>query len=129
MNNTIYYFDFSKKGIDLFGVKDVPIIKNGQAIREAVFNLLSTQKGSVPMYPERGIDLDRLLFEPIDDITTELISSEIKNGLKTFENRIYDIKINIESAEDNHTYDIEVSFKILYNNETEVLKFNSSKLR
>ena len=129
MTISTYYFDFSKKGLDLFGTQDVPVVKNGQAIREAVFNLLSTQKGSVPMHPERGIDLDRLLFEPIDDITTELISTEIRDGLKTFEKRIYDIEVNIVPSEDIHSYDIEVSFKIVYNNETEVLKINSSKLR
>ena len=126
---TTYYFDFSKKGQDLFGNKDIPVIKDDQAIREAVYNLLLTPIGSVPMYPERGINIDRFLFEPIDDITASIMAYEIEKGLTTFEQRIKDVIVEVTPLYEDNGFVIDVSFAINFTSNRSKVQLKFSKIR
>ena len=128
MANT-YYFDFSKKGVDYLGNQDIPVIKNDQAIKEAVLNLLSTEVGSRPMHPTYGIGLDRYLFEPIDDITADLISFEVQLGLERFEPRINNINVEVIPDEDSLSFSLTVGFDIVYSGSSEVLEIDFKKIR
>lgn len=129
MSTTTFYFDFSKKGQDLLGNQDVPIMINDQAIKESIINLLSTEIGSRPMNPTYGVNLDKYLFEPIDEITSDLLSFEISNALDAFESRINNVKVNVTPTEDELSYTIDISFGITYTNGTEVLSIDFKKIR
>ena len=95
MKKPTYYFDFSKKGQDYLGIKDIPVIKNDQAVKEGIINLLSTEVGTRPMHPEYGVDLSRYLFEPIDDITSDLITYNIELALERFEPRVSNVAVTV----------------------------------
>jgi phage baseplate assembly protein W len=126
---TTYYFDFSKKGQDILGTKDVPVIKNDQAIKESVLNLLATNVGERPMIPEYGINLTRFLFEPIDDITADLMSFEIERGLERFEPRINNIEVEVIPNEEELSFSLTISFGIAYSNSVETIEVDFKKIR
>jgi phage baseplate assembly protein W len=129
LDNNTYYFDFSKKAVDLFGTHDIAVIKNEQAIKESVINLLSTEKGSKPFFPEYGISLEKFLFEPIDDVTSGSINFEISRALEGSEPRINNIVVDVQPSEDELTFIIDISFQVLYNNKPEAIQINFSKIR
>lgn len=128
-NDPVYYFDFSKKGQDLLGKRDVPVLKNVQAIKESVINLLSTEVGERPMRPEYGTSLDRFLFEPLDEITADIISYEIEKAIGKFEPRVTNLEIYIEPDYDLETFIINISFDIVYTGGKEVLELDFKKIR
>jgi phage baseplate assembly protein W len=129
LENTTYYFDFSKKTVDFFGTKDISVIKNEQAIKEAVINLLSTELGSVPMYPERGVSLNKFLFEPIDEVTSSLMNFEITRAMGAFESRINNIVVDVQPSIDELSLIITISFRVDYNNKNEMIQIDFSKIR
>jgi hypothetical protein len=126
---SIYYYDFSKKGRDLLGSKDVPLITNEQSIKESIINLLSTEPGSRPMDPRYGLNLHRYLFEPLDDITADLLAYDIKMGLEAFEPRINNIEVQIEPVEDENTFIIYISFNVKFTSSIEKMEIDFRKIR
>lgn len=125
----IYYFDFSKKGLDILGTKDVPVVTNEQAVKEGVINLLYTEVGTRPLHPDYGLDLNKYLFEPLDDITADLMEYEIKLGLEKFEPRINNVEVTIEPDEENSSFMIYVSFNIVYSGSKESIALDFKKIR
>jgi len=122
-------FDVSKKGQDVLGTKYMPLLKNEQAVKESVLNLLSTEIGSRPMHPDYGINLNRYLFEPIDDITSDLIAYDIQRGLEVYEPRINNVNVEVIPTEEENSYTIYLSFNIVYSNSNETLEIDFQKIR
>ena len=59
--------------------KDTAIVKNENAIKQAIKNLVLTRPGEKHFQPEIGSEVYTLLFEPLDDFTAETIQDEIIN--------------------------------------------------
>ena len=57
-------------------------------INQALKIILHTVKGEVPMLPKLGSNLDKLLFEPIDDILDDDLQLAITDAINDFEPRI-----------------------------------------
>ena len=54
--------------------KDVAIVKNDNAIKQAVKNLILTVPGEKPFQPNVGSRISELLFEPLDPFTADSIA-------------------------------------------------------
>ena len=67
---------------------DVVVSKDASAIKQAIVNLLMTNKGERLMNPNYGSDIRRYLFEPLDYGTANQITGNIKSTIDTFEPRI-----------------------------------------
>jgi phage baseplate assembly protein W len=124
-----YYFDFSKRGQDLLGNRDIAVIKDEQAIKEAVYNILNTRIGSVPMHPERGINIDRFLFEPIDDITASILEYEVEKGLLSFENRLQGLQVKVTPSADNNSFLIDIAFSVNFTSNPIYIQLDFAKIR
>lgn len=71
-------------------------ILDKKAIDNALKNILSTRKGSLPGKPEFGCDIDRFLFEPLDHTLITLIQTVIAEAIFNYEPRIQIDDILIE---------------------------------
>lgn len=129
ITNRVYYFDVSKKGKDLLGTKDIPMLINEQAVKEEIYNLFHTQPGSIPMFPDKGIDLDRYLFEPIDDFTAEMMRNDIEIALKKYISRISNINILVIPEEENETYIINLNYEVTFTNSQQSMVLDFKKIR
>ena len=61
--------------------KDVAIVKNDNAIKQAVKNLILTVPGEKPFQPNVGSRISELLFEPLDPFTADSIKEEVINTI------------------------------------------------
>ena len=61
--------------------KDAAVVKNENAIKQSIKNLVLTQKGEKLFQPEIGSGVYELLFEPMDPFTADSIRDEIINTL------------------------------------------------
>jgi len=126
---TIYYYDISKKGRDLLGTKDIPMLTNEQTVKESIMNLFQTQPFTVPMNPEIGLDLDRYLFDPIDDLSAAMMKIDIEMGLKRYEPRINNIQVQVIGDEDLQTYIIYLNFEINFTNSNQEMVIDFKSIR
>jgi len=68
-------------------------------INQSIKVILHTVKGEIPMLPKLGSNLDKLLFEPIDDVLDDDIQFAITEAINAFEKRIKVMSVNISHDE------------------------------
>ena len=124
-----FYFDFSKKGKDVLGNMDVPILTNEQAVKESVFNILMTEIETKLYDPEYGCNLDRFLFEPIDELTASLIQTSIETAIQKFEKRVTDLNVYVEPIYDDNTFNITIEFTVVFSSNSQTIQVNFNKIR
>ena len=93
--------------------KDAAVVKNENAIKQSIKNLVLTQKGEKLFQPELGSGVYELLFEPMDPFTADSIRDEIINTLGQYEPRITILEVDVEPNEDTNTFDVTVEYRIV----------------
>lgn len=104
--------------------KDVIPLKDDEAIKNSVKNLILTNFFERPFQPKVGANLRGLLFEPADAITKYELSDGIKQVLIDYEPRIRVSRVGIEDQSDRNAYRITVYFQIIemdLNTEVEIV--------
>jgi len=92
--------------------KDLNILKDDNAIKNAVKNLLISNAFERPFQPELGANLRGLLFEPADAITKIAIKQNILDVINNHEARVKTLSIRINDLSDQNAYRITVRFLI-----------------
>ena len=87
--------------------------KNETAIARSIRNLILTAPGERPFNPELGSQVSRLLFDPIDDITTEALREQIENTINNFEPRVELREVVVQPNHDSYEYDISIRYDIV----------------
>ena len=93
--------------------KDAAVVKNENAIKQSIKNLVLTQKGEKLFQPEIGSGVYELLFEPMDPFTADSIRDEIINTLGQYEPRITILEVDVEPNEATNTFDVTVEYRIV----------------
>ena len=92
---------------------DVVVSKDASAIKQAIVNLLLTNKGERLMNPEYGSDIRRFLFEPLDYGTSALIKQNIVTTIGRFEPRISVQEIISRPDFENNGFEITMTYSIV----------------
>lgn len=84
---------------------DLVPLKDVDAIRGAIRNILLTRPGERPFQPTLGCSLHHYLFEPVSPITEAEMKEIIYNAIQQHEPRVFirDLKINYEETLDGYT--------------------------
>jgi len=101
--------------INLSKPTTTPQVVNLSSINQALFTLFNTKLGERLFLPEYGIDLEAILFMPIDDATTLYIEQRIVEAISRWEPRVVLDYSNtkIVPYEDDNKYDITLAFSIV----------------
>ena len=100
---------FSKNPV----TKDTAIVKNENAIKQAIKNLVLTRPGEKHFQPEIGSEVYTLLFEPLDDFTAETIQDEIINTINGNEDRVSLESVICEVDEERNGFQVEIRYRIV----------------
>ena len=98
--------DFSAHPVTKVVVKKL----NDNAIAGSIRNLLLTSHYERLFNPELGSNLKKMLFEPIDNITTSIIQGMILQTIKNYEPRVTIEDVIATPDYDNDRYDIKIVF-------------------
>jgi len=82
------------------------------SLKQSIRSLLFTTRGERLFQPDIGSDIYRLLFEPVDPITTETLRYSIQLTLENFEPRILVDLIEVIPLYDENSYEISIFFTI-----------------
>ena len=82
------------------------------SLKQSIRSLLFNTRGERLFQPEIGSDIYRLLFEPVDPITTETLRYSIQLTLENFEPRIVVDLIEVIPLYDENSYEISIFFTI-----------------
>ena len=93
--------------------KDLPVIKNANAIRRSVRNLVQTIPGERFFSPNLGSSVYDSLFDLADFGTSSLIESEIVTTIDNFEPRVENVRVTVDPRYDLNNFDVTIFFDIV----------------
>ena len=93
--------------------KDLPILKNENAIRRAVRNIVETIPTERFFNSLLGSDVRRSLFEFVDFGTASVIQDQIQVAVENFEERIENLVVQVDPIPDENTFNVTVIFDII----------------
>ena len=91
---------------------DLVVIKNEDAIKKSVKNIIFTILGEKPYSPLFGTSVNNSLFELANPLDHVRISDEIKSTLLNYEPRISNIKVNVANYPDSHELNATIQYDI-----------------
>ena len=94
--------------------EDFTVVKNENAIKQSIRNLVSTGYTERPFQPKKGSRLRQMLFEPFDVFVGEEVKEEIRNVVTRFEPRVglNDVRL-FPDRNDENTLHIEIDYTII----------------
>ncbi len=92
--------------------KDIIPLKDDNAIKNAIRNLLVSNFSDRPFQRDKGANLRALLFEPADTITEVALAQNIRKVIRKYEPRVKILKISVNDQADRNAYRIIVRFLI-----------------
>ena len=92
--------------------EDFSMVKNENAIKQSIRNLVLTGFGERPFQPTKGSRLRQMLFEPFDIFMAEELKEEIFNVITQFEPRVQINEVRVR-ASDTNDLEVEVDYTIV----------------
>ena len=93
--------------------KDIIPLKDIEAVKQSVKNLVLTSKKDRLFQPWLGSGLRDLLFEPADSITMSAIKREIYDVINKYEPRVRILAVDVIDESDTNSYRISIMFQIV----------------
>lgn len=109
--------------------KDVTKHVDEMAVINSVKNLILTNHYERPFQPEIGSNIQRLLFENMDNITASAIQREILQTINNYEPRVIVETITVSPDVDNNSYSIGMQFYIVNRTEPISIQFFLQRTR
>ena len=92
---------------------DVVTIRNEDAIKRSVKNIIFTILGEKPFLPTFGSVINESLFELNTNLSEIRITDEIKSSLLNYEPRIDNIEVTVQVAPDRNEMNCTVQYDIV----------------
>lgn len=92
---------------------DINPVKDIEAIKRSIKNLVLTNFHERPFQPEIGSGVRALLFEPVDTITAHELEQAIIRVISNFEPRVTILDVKVVDNSDFNEYDITIEFRII----------------
>jgi len=106
------YSDF-KKDMEKSPVSsDLTVRKDEESVKEAIKNLLLTDRGERLMQPNLGGHLKAMLFENITPGVLKTIEDQVRTTLDIYEPRAELLDVTVSSLVDDNTVRVRVEFMI-----------------
>jgi phage baseplate assembly protein W len=91
---------------------DVALRYDDQSVVASVRNLLLTNFYERPFQPNLGSNLNAILFEMADGITSGILEKEIRNVIQNYEPRVKINQLIISPSTDENSFNMTMSFFI-----------------
>ena len=93
--------------------KDLPVLKNANAIRRSVRNLVQTIPGERFFNPILGSSVYDSIFDLADCGTSSLIEAEIVTTIENFEPRVAHVRVRVDPRYDLNNFDVTIFFDVV----------------
>lgn len=120
-----FYKDFTQNVVNA----DIARRTDEEAVKEAIRNLVLTDKLERPFQPDLGCNIRKMLFENIMPETLELIKTMIQETLDAYEPRANILAVDVVSNIDDNKVRVRIVFNVINIIEPITLEFSLTKVR
>ena len=93
--------------------KDLQVLKNENAIRRSVRNLVQTIPTERFFNSILGSNVRKSLFDFVDIGTASVIQREVRIAIENFESRVTNLQVQVEPLPDQNAFNVVVIFDII----------------
>lgn len=93
--------------------RDLITIQNETAIARSIRNLVFTEPGERFFNPNLGSRVTKLLFENFDEISAQLVKTEIEETIRNYEPRVDLIDVTVNPNYDSNEFNVTIRYKIV----------------
>ena len=109
---------------------DIATVRNEQAIKQSISNLIRTNVGERFFNPLLGSNVYRSLFEQLDGFTLNNIKMYVQNTIKSFEPRADLQAVNVvENGNDGNSVVVTIEFTIINTGQNAILNLILRRVR
>ena len=109
--------------------KDIQKIKDIEAVKRSVRNLINTNHYEKPFHPEIGSNLRAMLFELMSPQMNHLISKQIENLINNYEPRCNLVEVFAQPMFERNGYSVQISFMVNNHQEPVIVESFLERLR
>ena len=106
------YSDFHKDLRTSPVSKDIALLKDEDAVKDAIKNLILTDRGERPMQPYLGGSIRDMLFENLTPGTMKLIKDRVASTIKTYEPRAELLDVYVSGDLDSGQVVVRIMFYV-----------------
>lgn len=92
---------------------DVSVVKNDNAIKQSIKNLVLTNPGEKHFQPNVGSRVFNLLFEPLDAFTADAVKDEVINTINQYEPRVELTDVAVVPIDEGNKLSITIEYRIV----------------
>ena len=92
---------------------DILVLKNEDAIKRSIRNLLQTMPSERFFNPYLGSEVKTSLFEFVDFGTSSILEEQIKIAIDNYEPRVENAKVVVVPRANDNSFEISVTFTII----------------
>ena len=92
---------------------DLIALKNETAIARSVRNIVMTIPGERFFQPNFGSEINRVLFDNIDDLSASMIEDQIKQSIENYESRVKLRSVRVKPNFDNNSFYTTITYDII----------------
>jgi phage baseplate assembly protein W len=121
--------DFHKDLALLPGRNDIARRVNENSVKEAIKNILLTDRGERLFQPLVGSDIRALLFENVSPVTSIIMRDRIQSALEAYEPRCGLKDVEVLGDIDSNSVRINVVFYVINNETPQTLSIDIDRVR
>ncbi len=92
---------------------DLIVLKNENAIARSIRNIVFTIPGEKFFNESFGSNINKSLFDNIDELSAIIIKDQITESIENFEPRVQLIRVSTFPDFDNNSFDVTVIYEII----------------
>ena len=92
---------------------DLIVLKNENAIARSIRNIVFTIPGEKFFDETFGSNINRSLFDNIDEISSLIIRDQISESIERFEPRVRLVEVEVSPDFDNNAFDAVITYEII----------------
>ena len=128
-SRSVLYSDFDFAFLRHPNTHDITIIKDIDAVKQSVKNLILTFRGERPFNPDLGSNVRALLFEPADYFTEFDLKEAIEETVLNFEPRVRLLNTDVTSEDDYNRFRVSIEFQMITTLQTGSTEFYLERIR
>ena len=91
---------------------DLVVSRDASAVKQAIVNLLLTNKGEKLFNPDYGSNIRKFLFEPLDYATAAQVKRNIESTVLTYEPRVIIEDLRCIPNFNDNGFDVEMTYTL-----------------
>ena len=109
--------------------KDIQKMKDVEAVKRSVRNLINTNHYEKPFHPEIGSNLRAMLFELMSPQMNHVITKQIENLINNYEPRCRLVQVFTQPMFDRNAFAVQISFRVLNHPDEVIVETFLERLR